>query len=414
MKFLHLADLHFGKYLYGCSMIDRGDQSHWKEQLLQLVEEEKPQAIVIAGDVYDRSAPSNEAVALLDELLTELVGKRQLPVMMIAGNHDSGRRLSFGSSLLKEQKLYIAGVLQKELCHVTLTDEYGPVTFWLMPYLFPAEVSKLLEAEDIRDYDTAVRRLLACQEIDFTRRNVLVAHQNVTVQGKEVQRGGSESMVGGIGAVDYTAFDGFDYVALGHIHSNYHVGRETVRYAGSPLCYHFEETRQAKKGPVVVTLGDKDTTVDIRTAYLPPLHPLREIKGTLAEIIEKETNNTARGEYIRVVLQEEQVTPDAAARLRALFASHDSLLLEFTAELRPFRNAVELNQNQSGSQKSEEALFNDFYMERRGGELPDEKQRELFSFVGELVRNASTEDKAAEPPEADVARLVDFILGQED
>ena len=231
MKFLHLADLHFGKSIHGVSLLEKGDQKAWVDGFLEMVRSLRPDAVVAAGDIYDRSAPSGDAVALLDGMVTALA-ELEVPVMLVAGNHDSGQRLSFGGSLLARQNVHISGVLSRQLAHVTLQDRDGPVTFWLMPYLFPALAAQVLEDESIRDYDAAVRRMLAAQDVDFSQRNVLVAHQNVTANGQEAVRGGSESMVGGVGQVDYTAFDGFDYVALGHIHSAYPVGREAVRYAG--------------------------------------------------------------------------------------------------------------------------------------------------------------------------------------
>ena len=256
MRFLHLADLHFGKSIYGLSLLDNGDQKHWVERFLDLAREAKPDAVVIAGDVYDRSAPPGAAVQLLSDMLTALA-EMGVPVLMTAGNHDSAQRLAFAHALLAREGLHISADLfaSGALTRVSLADAHGPVDFWLMPYVFPALAEQALGLEGLRGYDAAVRALLSRQPVDFSRRNVLVAHQNVTARGVEALRGGSESMVGGVGQVEYTAFDGFDYVALGHIHAACPVGRETVRYAGSPLCYHFDETRQRAKGPVLVELG---------------------------------------------------------------------------------------------------------------------------------------------------------------
>ena len=161
---------------------------------------------------------------------------------------------------------------------MSLTDEHGPVDFWLLPYLFPALAAEALGTE-LRDYDAAVRAVLAAQPLDPTRRNVLLAHQNVTAGGAEGERGGSESAVGGVGQVEYTAFDAFDYAALGHIHAGYPVGRPAVRYAGSPLCYHFNETKQAAKGPLLVELGAKGSPVTVTLLPIEPLHRLRVLEG---------------------------------------------------------------------------------------------------------------------------------------
>ncbi len=229
MKFLHLADLHLGKSIYGVSLIDNGDQIFWARRFLEKAAALKPDAVVIAGDVYDRSAPSGDAVMLLNYILTELE-QMDIPVMLIAGNHDSGQRLSFAGSILAKRRIYIAGSVDAEITHVTVSDKdgSGEVTFWLVPYLFPAAAAQKLGDDSIGDYETAMRKLLERQGIDFSKRNVLVAHQNVTAGGREAGRGGSESMAGGVGQMDYRVFDGFDYVALGHIHASCSVGRREV------------------------------------------------------------------------------------------------------------------------------------------------------------------------------------------
>ena len=385
MKFLHLADLHLGKSIHGVSLLESGDQPVWIQRFLEMARDIRPDAVVIAGDVYDRSAPSGDAVALLDRMVTGLA-ELGIPVLIVPGNHDSGQRMSFAGSLLAKQNIHIAGILTKKLTCVTLTDQDGPVTFWLMPYIFPALAAQKLEDEEIRDYNTAVRRLLAEQDIDFSVRNVLVAHQNVTANGRESIHGGSESMVGGVGQVDYTAFDGFDYVALGHIHAAYPVGRETVRYAGSPLCYHFDETRQSVKGPILVELGAKGTEPAIETKVIRPLHPMRELKGTYAELQVAELQNEARGEYIRVILTDRRPEPEIYEFFRSLFESRDSLLMELISEYRQF-GTMASRPIAGVEEKAVEELFMDFYRERRGGVEPDESEQSLLCFAGEQVRH---------------------------
>lgn len=410
MKFLHLADLHFGKSIYGVSLLEKGDQRAWVDRFLELVQNLKPDAVVIAGDVYDRSAPSGDAVGLLDRMVTALA-EMGVAVLIVAGNHDSGQRLSFGGSLLAKQNVHIAGVLSKELTHVTLTDRDGPVTFWLMPYVFPSLVAQILGDDGIRDYDTAVRRLLEAQNINFAGRNVLIAHQNVTAGGKEVQRGGSESMVGGVGQVDYQAFDGFDYVALGHIHSSYCVGRDAVRYAGSCMCYHFSETRQSAKGPVFVELGAKNTPPVLETKVIPPLHPMREIRGSYADIRDAELKNTARGEYVRIVLTDRKSDPTIYTDFRTLFEDRDSILMELTSE---YSNFVPVSDAPvSGTtEKPVEKLFLDFYAQRSDGASPDAAEEALLHFVGDQVRSSPADYH--EDLEAQIDALLKFALEQED
>ncbi len=410
MRFLHLADLHLGKIIHGLSLLENGDQAAWVQRFLELCDRVRPDAVVIAGDVYDRSAPSGDAVELLNTLLTGLA-RREIPVMLIAGNHDSGQRLSFLESLLARQGVHIAGVLAPggRLEHVTLQDAYGPVTFWLMPYLFPALAARALADESIRDYDAAVRRVLAAQDIDFSARNVLVAHQNVTHAGAEAPRGGSESTVGGLGQVEDSAFAGFTYVALGHIHAAYPLGRESVRYAGSPLCYHFDETRQPEKGPVLVTLGAPGTEPLIEKLRIPPLHPMRELRGTLAQLREAELQEERRGEYLRIVLTDSRVTPEIGDFFRGLAAARDSRVLELVSEYRPFAAAPEGTAAEKG-EKSVEELFADFYAARLGGEDPEEEDLALLAFAGERLRHR---EAAGESEETDIAALLQFLEEQE-
>ena len=411
MRFLHLADLHFGKSLHGLSLLESGDQGFWADRFLELAARLRPDAVLIAGDIYDRGSPSGDAVELLSRMLTALA-EEKIPVLLVAGNHDSVQRLSFARELLARQQLYISGALSasETLSHVTLEDEHGPVTFWLMPYVYPALVAQALGQEGLRDYDSAVRALLAAQPVDFSRRNVLLAHQNVTANGAEAPRGGSESMVGGLGQVDYHAFDGFDYVALGHIHAAYAVGRPSVRYAGSPLCYHFDELRQAAKGPLLVELGAKGEEPRTETLHIPPLHPLRELRGEYEELRRQELARERRGEFLRVVLTDRRVSPEAADFFRSLCAGRDSVLMEICSDYAPYRTGA-VRAAEAIREKSVEELFSDFYAERCGGESPDERDRELLALAGELLRHG---EPGTQTDETSVSRLLAFLLEQED
>lgn len=407
MKFIHLADLHLGKSIHGVSMIENQDQVVWRDRFLEHVEEWRPEAVVIAGDIYDRSAPSGEAVMLLDSILTALE-RMDIPVLMVAGNHDSGQRLSFGSRILEKRKVHIAGTVTEKLAHVTFPDPdgYGPVTFWLMPYLFPALAAQKLGDDSINDYDTAVRRLLEHQQIDFTARNVLIAHQNVTAGGREAERGGSESMVGGVGQIEYTAFDGFDYVALGHIHSSYHVGRREVRYAGSPLCYHFKETKQPAKGPLLVELGEKGTEPRIETKVIEPLHRLRELKGTAAELKAVAEQGSRMGEYVRIVVTDQRITPQLAEFFRELFRKRDSIVMELVSEFQEYQPALGASAGHREEQKPVEEYFAQLYRERRPGQELEEPQRQLLHCAGELVRAG----QGAAVTDQEARRLLDYLF----
>ncbi len=412
MRFLHLADLHFGKSLHGVSLIDNKDQEYFVDQFLKKAEDLQPDAVVIAGDVYDRSAPSGEAVRLFDRFLTRLE-KMKIPVMMVAGNHDSGQKLSFAGEILAKQNIYIAGILNRKISHITIPEkDGGEVTFWLLPYLFPALVAQVLEDPSLCDYGSAVAKLLEQQKIDFSKRNVLVAHQNVTADGREVERGGSESMVGGVGQVDYRIFDGFDYVALGHIHSSYHVGRRQVRYAGSPLCYHFDEIKQPAKGFLLVEMGEKGEEIKVETVEIPPLHPMREIRGSFEEIKRQMQENGARGEYLRIVINDRRITPEIAELLRSAFSERGSLVMELVSEFRDSFFAD--TKNGEVKEKSIEEYFAELYIERRDRAEPGEKDRELFHFAAERVRSADLLEGREESLENDAKKLLDFILKQEE
>lgn len=411
MKLLHISDLHFGKTLHECPLVEE-DQPHWKEKFLELVDEIKPDAVLIAGDVYDRSTPSNEAVKLLDEFLTELSAK-DIAVLMVSGNHDSGQKLSFGSEIFEKQNVYISGVLRKNLKSVTINDEYGPVTFWLMPYVFPALIASVLEKEKMSDYDTAVRELLSAQNIDFSQRNVLIAHQNVVSEGREAQRGGSETMIGGVGAIDYKAFDGFTYVALGHIHAAQYVGRKEVRYAGSPLCYHFSETRQSKKGPLLVEIGDKNDEVKISTCLIEPIHQLREIVGKFDDVINSELKSEKRNEYIRVVLTDSNLKTDSAEKLRAVFESHGSKMLEIVNEP-DFSEKTYTQRENHGVKKNVGELFRDFFFERSGEKTLDNKENAIVEYLTNEVSEHIGEEKCGDPDEKDVDKFLEFIFDGEE
>lgn len=410
MRFLHLADLHLGKSLHGISLLESGDQADWVRRFLELSGELRPDAVLIAGDVYDRSAPSGDAVELLSELLTGLA-QQGIPVLLTAGNHDSGQRLGFLKGLLEKQGVHIAGTLPKggKLPCVTLEDAWGPVHFWLMPYVFPALAAQALEDESIRDYDTAVRRLLQAQDMDLSERNVLIAHQNVTANGQEGMRGGSETMVGGLGEVDVSAFDGLSYVALGHIHAAYPVGRESVRYAGSPLCYHFNEIKQPAKGPVLVELGAPGEEPRISRLSIPALHPLREARGGWEELRETETARQSRGEFLRIVLTDSRVTPEIGDFFRELARARDSRVLELVSEYNPF-GAESSSAPETEREQSVEELFARFYTERCGGEEPTGEDLALLRFAGERLRHRESSGMSEQQ---DIAALLDFLTEQE-
>ena len=313
MKFLHLADLHLGKRVNGFSMLE--DQAHILRQILAILDDEQPDGVLIAGDVYDKSVPSVEAVELLDGFLTELRA-RGVPVLLISGNHDSPERLAFGGRVMDSCGIHISPVYDGALAPVTLHDEFGPVHVWLLPFVKPAHVRRWFPDADIESYTDAVAEAVAHMDIDTAARNVLVTHQFVTGGARS---GSEELSVGGTDNVDSGVFAPFDYVALGHLHGAQHIGRETIRYAGSPLKYSFSEARQ-HKSVTVVTLGEKGA-VDVRTVPLTPLRDLREIRGSYDELTARSfyEHTTYRSDYLHLILTDEQDVFDAVGRLRAIY-----------------------------------------------------------------------------------------------
>lgn len=313
MKFLHLADLHLGKRVNGFSMLE--DQAHILRQILAILDDERPDGVLIAGDVYDKSVPSVEAVELLDGFLTEL-RTRGVPVLLISGNHDSPERLAFGGRVMDSCGIHISPVYNGALAPVTLHDEFGPVHVWLLPFVKPAHVRRWFPDADIESYTDAVAEAVAHMDIDTAARNVLVTHQFVTGGARS---GSEELSVGGTDNVDSGVFAPFDYVALGHLHGAQHIGRETIRYAGSPLKYSFSEARQ-HKSVTVVTLGEKGD-VQVRTVALTPLRELREIRGSYDELTARSfyEHTTYRSDYLHLILTDEQDVFDAMSRLRTIY-----------------------------------------------------------------------------------------------
>ena len=281
MKFAHIADLHIGKRVHDFSMLE--DQRYILDQMLGIFEEQRVDGILIAGDVYDKVVPSAEAVQLFDEFITRLA-KLKIPVYMISGNHDSAERLSFGAKLFESNDIYISQVYDGKVKKVGLEDEYGLVNVYLLPFLKPVTVRHALQRDDIESYEDGVMAALQECEVDASQRNVLVAHQFVTGADR---CDSEEASVGGLDNVSAEVFEEFDYVALGHIHRPQKMGRETLRYSGTPLKYSFSEVEH-KKSVTIVELLEKGN-VQISTVPLVPLRDMRKVRGTYMEVTAKES-----------------------------------------------------------------------------------------------------------------------------
>ena len=312
LRFLHLSDLHLGKRVCEFSMLD--DQRYILEQILSLLDEQPVDGVLLAGDLYDKPVPPAEAVRLLDWFLTQLAG-RGLPVFAISGNHDSADRIAFGAALLAGSRVYMSPVFAAAPQPICLQDAYGPVDVYLLPFLKPAMVRHAYPDEPVESYNDALACVLRHCPVDPAHRSVLVAHQFVAGAAACESE---EPSVGGVDCVDAALFAPFDYVALGHLHSPQKVGRDTVRYCGTPLKYSFSEAAQ-QKSATFVELGPKGT-VTITTAPLTPLHDLREVHGSYMELTDRRTyQNTATDDYLHITLTDEQDVPDAMARLRVIY-----------------------------------------------------------------------------------------------
>ena len=371
MKLLHLADLHLGKSVNDMNMID--DQRYILDQILDLVREREIDGVLIAGDVYDKKIPSEEAVNLLDDFLSRLT-TLGTAVYMISGNHDSDDRLNFGSSLFKKQNLYIGARYEGSIPRVTAEDEFGPVHIWMLPFVKASRVAHFLEEADTSTYDKAVRSAIAAAEVDPQERNVILAHQYVTAGGDPVFSG-SESMapesVGAVEKVGAACFDDFDYVALGHIHSPQRVGREEVRYAGSPLKYHLSEIHQNKSVPVVTLLEKGNVTVE--KVPLKPRREMRRIKGKMKDLTDIQ-NVTDPDDYIYATLTDEVPIPDAIGKLRNYYNN----IMKLDYDNSHTRSLAELDYDKADMERSFEELIKDFYRMMNGGK-PDEEEMEILN-----------------------------------
>lgn len=306
MRVFHLSDLHIGKQLHGYNL--REDQIAVLKQIVMKATILKPDAIIIAGDIYDKSVPSAESVCLFNEFLTELSNIEPLiRILIIAGNHDSPERLEFASQILGKNDIYIAGTPPrvKEDCikKVIIADEFGEIDFYLLPFMKPGYVRNIFE-EPVESYDEAVRRIIERENIDYSKRNVLISHQFYTGSDKETVRCDSELIsVGGIDNIDISAVDQFDYVALGHIHGAQQVGHEYVRYSGTPLKYSVSEMNH-EKAILCVSIGEKNTPIKLESIKLEQIRDVREIKGNLQDVITS-ASDTNKDDYVSVILTDE-------------------------------------------------------------------------------------------------------------
>ena len=351
MRFLHLSDLHLGKRVNEFSMLE--DQAYILKEILNIIDEQKVEAVLIAGDIYDKVIPSAEAVRLLDDFLTRIAA-RELPVFLISGNHDSAERIAFGSRLMSSRQIYLSPVFESDVEPVTISDRYGEINIYMLPFVKPSLVKRVYPEEEIITYQDAVNAAVQHMQIDTDKRNILLAHQFVT----GAARCDSEELsVGGVDDVDASVFDGFDYVALGHLHGPQKIGKETVRYSGTPLKYSFSEANDQKSVTVVEFL--EKGNVSYKTVDLIPLHDLVELKGTYEELTLKAfyENTTWQEDYTHITLTDEEDIPDAIGKLRTVY--HRLMKLDY--DNRRTRSSLEISGATDVESKSPLELFSDFY-----------------------------------------------------
>ncbi len=383
MKFLHLGDLHLGKSLLDFDFID--DQRFILDEILGIAKKEAVDAVLIAGDVYDKAIPSEAAVNLLDDFLCSLA-KLRIKVFMISGNHDSDDRLNFGSSLFESNQIFISSVFDGKLHKYIVEDEWGEVEVCLLPFVKASQVRQYYPDAEIRSYEDAVKVVLRQESDDRNiesageRRRVIVAHQFVSGRSEDPALGGSESIgtqsVGLVEKIGYDCFDAFDYVALGHIHSPQRVGREEVRYAGSPLKYSLNEVDNEKTVPLV-TLGRKGD-VKIELVPLKPRREMRHLRGELRELLKKE-NLRSQDDYIYATLIDEDFIPDAMGIFRQFYPN----TLKIDYDNTHTRQTQQVDISNITENKSFSDLVGDFYRLMYGCEISEEEMEVMIAVAKE-------------------------------
>ncbi|MCL1970486.1 MAG: exonuclease SbcCD subunit D [Candidatus Bathyarchaeota archaeon] len=385
MRFLHLSDLHIGKIVHSFSMLE--EQKHVFQQILCYVQSEQVDAVVIAGDIYDRPIPGNEALRVFDDFLTELANYN-VTVLLIAGNHDSPDRISYANRLLTDKQLFLYGSFNGKLQKVTLNDKHGKINFWLLPFIKPLSVQGFFEDQQIESYDDALGAALKTADITYNTRDILVAHQFFTKSGIEPIRSDSElNPVGGLDAINTNLIEKFDYVALGHLHGTQKVNAEHIRYAGSPLKYSASEIQQTKS-ILLVEINEKNN-LTTKTLPLTPIHDMREIKGKIEEL----TSNTFssqinKEDYMHVILTDEEEVLDPMEKIRSIYPNVMTVKRENS---KTNNNALfEVHQNaeqQTTTQLSIYELFSEFFLVICGSAMSQEQSRivkELLETEGAI------------------------------
>ena len=351
MKFIHISDLHLGKRVNDFSMLE--DQKYIMIKIINVIDDEKPDGVIIAGDIYDKSIPSAEAVEMFDDFLVRLA-ERKLQVFIISGNHDSPERLAFGGRIMDLSGVHISPVYNGKVNPITISDGYGSLNVYLLPFVKPANVRQYFENKEINTYTDAVRAAVEQMNINCAERNILVTHQFVTgatrSESEEISVGGSDN-------VDAEVFEAFDYVALGHIHGPQNVGSEKTRYSGTPLKYSFSEVSHQKSVTVVDLKAKKD--LSIKKVVLVPQHDMVEIKGTYMDLTSKSyyEGTSYINDYVHITLTDEDDIPDAIGKLRIIYKN----LMKLDYDNTRTRRRGTISGTDDIEKKTPLDLFSDFY-----------------------------------------------------
>ena len=377
MRLIHLGDLHLGKSLGDFDLIE--DQRYILDRILEIVDKNNIDGVLIAGDVYDRAIPSEAATNLLDYFLKSLA-ERNVKTFMISGNHDSDDRLNYGSSLFAANQIYISAQFKGSLYKQTVNDEFGEVNIYLLPFVKASQVRHFYPEEKIENYDAAVRTILKHTDTDYEKRNVIVAHQFIAGKGTDPELGGSEGAgtlsVGLVEKISYDCFDGFDYAALGHIHSPQSVGREEVRYSGSPLKYSLSEVNNDKSVPMI-TLGDKGD-VKIELLKLRPLRDMRHLKGPIEKLLDK--SNISRPEdFIYATLTNEEIINDAMGIMQQVYPNTVRIVYDNSRT----RELDRIDITAITQHKSFDELISDFYRKMYSCEISEEELQVMMETAKE-------------------------------
>ena len=365
VKFLHIADLHLGKRLNGVSFLE--DQIFLLNQISALAAAERADAVVIAGDVYQKASPQSEAMAAFDAFVTRLAAAG-IRVLVISGNHDSAQRISYFSALVRNAGVYVSEEFTGTVQTVALSDAFGEVRFGLLPFLKPIQARRFYPDEKIETYEDAVRAVLRHSPVDPAARNVLVCHQFVT--GAETCDS-EETAVGGLDCVDASAFDDYDYVALGHIHGPQRLKRDTLRYAGSLMKYSFSEVNHRKSVTVVEMLEKGD--VRLHTVPLTAPHDMRTVEGMLSDVMAMPYSE----DYVWVTIHDELPPPDARVTISTVFPN----MLKFSVVNSKTKMDIDVLAREQMESKSVSELFSDFYRLQNNDVAPSERHLEMLTAI---------------------------------